>query len=102
MRYRKMTLVTICLIALISSTCQSEHKVVVDRWQTDGQAFSIRVTELQEKHFPLSKFAYVFEVKVRDSSEWREIMTTRTDDDVPIPRDQVRFIGDRIAHVFMV
>jgi hypothetical protein len=97
-----MICITICLIALIGSTCQSEDKKVVNRWQTDGQAFTIRVTELQDRHFPLSKFTYVFEAKVSDSSEWHEIMAVQADDDIPIPQHQVRFVDDRIAHVFMI
>lgn len=73
----------------------------MDRWETNGAGFSIRVTEYQEKHFPLSKFSFVFEAKAQGSSEWHEIMRTREDEDVPIPREQVRLISDRAAYVFM-
>ena len=45
---------------------------------------------------------YAFLSSARDSSgRWRKIMTFRHDDPVPIPRDNIHFVGDRIAYVFM-
>ena len=91
----------ICLVAVFAHGCHSQDKPILDRWETNPPAFTLRVTEFQETHFPLSKFRYVFEAKPNGSDKWREIMTAITDDDVPIPREQVRFISDRAAYVFM-
>jgi hypothetical protein len=35
------------------------------------------------------------------SDAWRDITTFRHDDAVPIPRDQIRFVNNRVAFVFM-
>ena len=96
-----MAFLTICVTALLAFGCTSQEKPILDRWQTGNAVFEIRVTEYEEKHFPLSKFRYAFEANRRGSTDWREIMTARTDDDIPIPREQVRFLGDRAAYVFM-
>ena len=96
-----MILLVICLVAF-GYACNSQDSVILERWETSNHPLAIRVTEYQEKHFPLSKFRYVFEAKSPGSGEWREIMTTRTDDDIQIPREQVRFINDQAAYVFMV
>ena len=96
-----MIFMSICLVALFGQGCRSLDKPILDRWETNATAFALRVTEFQEKGFALSKFRYVFEAKPNGSQEWSEIMSTITDDDVPIPRDQVRFINDRTADLFM-
>ena len=96
-----MTFLGICVTALVTLGCTSQEKSILDRWQTSNAVFEIRVTEYEEKHFPLSKFHYVFQANRRGSTEWREIMTARTDDDLPIPREQIRFLNDQTAYVFM-
>jgi hypothetical protein len=96
-----MTFLSIYLTALLAFGCSPQEKPVLDRWQTGNAVFEIRVTEYEEKHFPLSKFCYVFEANRRGSTDWREILTVRTDDDIEIPRKQVRFLNDRAAYVFM-
>lgn len=96
-----MTFLGICVIALLALGCGSQERPILDRWQTGNAVFEIRVTEYEEKHLVLSKFHYVFEVKRRGTNDWHEIMTARNDDDIPIPREQVRFLSDRVAYVFM-
>ena len=95
-----MILFAMCLVAFVFG-CNSQDNVVLDRWETSKRPLAIRVTEYQEKHFPLSKFRYVFEGKSQNSDQWTVIMTNITDDDVPIPRDQVRFISNQAAYMFM-
>jgi hypothetical protein len=87
---------------MIFTGCHLQERPVIDRWQTSNSAVEIRITESEEKHFPLSKFCYVFEANRPKSAEWHKIMTECTDDDIPIPRDQVRFLSDQTAYIFMV
>lgn len=101
MRIKYMTFLSICVTTLFAFGCTPQERPILDRWQTGNPVFEIRVTEYEEKHFPLSKFRYVFETNRRGSTDWREIMTARRNDDVPIPRDQVRFLSDQVAYVFM-
>ncbi len=97
-----MTFIAICVTALFAFGCTSQENSILDRWQTSNAVFEIRVTEYEEKHFPLSKFRYVFEASRRGSPGWREFMTARTDNDMPIPSKQVRFLSDRAAYLFMM
>jgi len=100
MKFPLIMFVNICLVALIAQGCHSQDKAL-DRWETKGPSFALRVTEFEDSRFPLSKFKYVFEAKPDGSDEWREIMTANTDDDTPIPREQVRFISNQVTYVFM-
>ncbi len=100
MKFALFIFVSICLVALIAQGCHSQVKTI-DRWETKGPSFTLRVTELQESRFPLSKFRYVFEAKPDGSDKWSEIMSAITDDEVPIPREQVRFINNHVAYAFM-
>ncbi len=88
-------------LVVFGYACNSQDNVTLDRWETSNSALAIRVTEYEEKHFPLSKFRYVFEGKSAKAGEWTEIMSTINDDDVPIPRDQIRFINNQAAYIFM-
>lgn len=74
----------------------------VEAWETVKGNFKIRVTEYKEKNpVHLTHFFYVFESSDAASGEWHEIVEVKNDDDVPLPRDQMRFVNDRIAYVFM-
>jgi len=90
-----------CGIAILVLGCMSQEKSILDRWQTGNAVFEIRITEYEEKRLVLSKFRYVFEANRSGSNDWREIMTAITNDDIPIPREQVRFLDDRTAYMFM-
>jgi hypothetical protein len=97
-----MTSLIVCLAVMILHGCHLQDRPIIDRWQTSNNAVEIRVTEYEEKRFPLSKFCYVFEASQRKSAESREIMTECTDDAIPIPRDQVRLLSEQTAYLFMV
>ena len=74
---------------------------VTDSWETSNQAFKLRVEQRAEENGFLPGAYYVFQSAPAGSNTWREVMTFRHDDPVPIPRDQVRFINDRVGYVFM-
>ncbi len=98
--YRQVVL-SVSLVLLFGTSCGLQDRPV-NRWQSAGTPFAVRITELEERQFPLSKFKYVFEVKPAASDRWKEIIVATTDDDVPIPHEQVRFINNHTAYVFMV
>ena len=73
-----------------------------EQWQTTNGTVDIRVTEYGEDNAGMDAGAYyAFESKRTGTNEWHEFMTFRHDDPVPIPREQIRFAGDRISYVFM-
>ncbi len=75
---------------------------MVETWETVRGKFKIRITEYKEKNpVYLTHFFYVFESSNAGSGNWHEIMEVKNDDDVPLPREQIRFVNDEVAYVFM-
>jgi hypothetical protein len=74
---------------------------VFETWETSNQTFRVRVDAHSEEHVFLPGAYYVFRSAPAGSDHWRDVMTFRHDDPNPIPRDQVRFVNDRVGFVFM-
>jgi hypothetical protein len=75
---------------------------LTESWEADNKSFKIFAIayDLLMNVRPSSKY-YTFSYAPTGSSEMQSIFTIRQDDTVPIPRNQVRFIGDQIGYVFM-
>ncbi len=76
----------------------------IESFETSNRTLKLRV----DSHAEVGGFAavvngayYVFRSAPVESNVWRDIMTFRHDDPNPIPRDQVRFLNERVAFVFM-
>ena len=64
---------------------------VTDNRETTNNNFKVRVVVYEEKHpVLLHRFNYVFQTSPAGANDWREVMDTWMDDDIPIP--QVRGI----------
>jgi hypothetical protein len=75
---------------------------IAESWETSNPTFKVRVERHYEENGGFVAGAYyVFRSAPAGSAAWRDIMTFRHDDPVDIPRDQVRFVNDRIGFVFM-
>jgi len=74
---------------------------VTETWESQSQHFKIRVDRRAERDAFLPGAFYVFQSAASDSGQWREVMTFRHDDPVPIPREQVGFVNDRVGYVFV-
>ena len=73
----------------------------VETWQTDNGHLKIRITSYEEDDAFLAGTYYGFESAQLDSDSWQEFMVFRYDDSHEIPRDQVRFVTDRVAFAFL-
>lgn len=74
----------------------------IDSWVTENNTFRIRINKHSEEHGGFNSGAYfVFQSAPKDQEHWVEIMVFRHDDLVDIPRQQVRFVSDRVGYVFM-
>jgi hypothetical protein len=76
----------------------------VESFETSNKTFRLRV----DRHAEVGGFMavlngayYVFRSAPVGSDNWHDIMTFRHDDPNPIPRDQVRFVNERVGFVFM-
>lgn len=74
---------------------------VHEDFMTDNGKFRIRVTARGENGGIMAGAYYIFESAPLDAERWTQITTFRHDDPVPIPRDQLRFLRDDVAYVFM-
>ncbi len=105
-RIELLSTIVFCLLLLFEQGCAfgpgGGRGEVIDQWENSVQGLKIRVTEYKEaRPVYLTHFFYVFESSGAASGDWHEIMCVKNDDDVPLPRDQIRILNDQIAYVFM-
>jgi len=75
---------------------------VVKTCEVSNETFRVRIEQHSERGaIPVGGAYYVFRVASHGSESWRDVMTFRHDDPVPIPREQVRFVNGRVGYVFM-
>jgi hypothetical protein len=76
---------------------------IIETWETKNDTFRIRATAYDEKgtHPAPGGGYYLFESSPSGVDRWQKIMTFRHDDPVPIPRNQVRFVNQQVAYLFM-
>ncbi|MBK8316561.1 MAG: hypothetical protein IPL01_22115 [Acidobacteria bacterium] len=67
---------------------------IAETWQTAKDTLQIRVDRHYEENGGFVAGAYyVFRSAPVGSNNWRDIMTFRHDDPIPIPRDNIRFVN---------
>jgi hypothetical protein len=104
LRFLLMFVVTLLIGLAVAGFLENRSRMsshVIDQWETTDGNIDIRVKAYAEHGWGPSGAYYVFESSRHDSNQWGEIMTFRHDDPVPIPRDQIRFVNDSTAFVFM-
>lgn len=99
-RYRKFLAFLFVSVLLLYVNCASRGDRLED-WETAGRLFKIRVTAYDERGVFLRGTYFVFESAPGSSTQWSEFMAVRDDDRPTIPRNQVRFVNDEVAYVFM-
>src|SRR6266851_10444819 len=91
---QRMCLVNVAwVVSLLITGCVTQRgDRVIRAWETANKTFKIRVNEYDEQRsIVLPHYYYRFEGAGIESNGWQEIMTVRTDEDIEIPKDQVRF-----------
>jgi hypothetical protein len=105
LRFLFIFVVTLLVGVALAGFCATRSRMssrVIDQWETTNGNIDIRVKAFAEDGWgPVPGAYYVFESARHDSNNWQAIMTFRHDDPVPVPRDQIRFVNDRTAFVFM-
>lgn len=93
----------VILFALFLLLLSPRRGKVIESWQTGNNTFTIRVTARSERlALPgLGGAYYSFDSNTVGSEQWTKILIFRHDASVWIPRDQVRFVNDKIGYVFM-
>jgi hypothetical protein len=89
----------VCSILLYAA---SQRPKVIDKYEIANEEFRIRVTAYQEhSSYALPGARYVFQSAAVASEDWHEILIYKTDQPIPIPRNQIRFVHDRVAYIFV-
>ena len=95
----------ILIIAFLLTACglheNPRRGSIIDTWQNSSDSVEVRITVYREVGTYLNGAYYVFESAPVESEHWEEFMEFRHDDDVPIPKNQVRFVDSRTAYVFI-
>lgn len=88
-------------LLLFVATPRMSRKVF-ETFEIQNGHFRIRVKAHAELAGGFAPGAYyVFESAPVAADNWRKIMVYRRDDPMPIPREQIRFVSDRVAYVFI-
>jgi hypothetical protein len=63
----------------------------------------LRVTAFREKGIvlPVAGAYYVFEQRRASDEAWKQILIFRSDDALPIPKDQIRAVNDEVVYFFI-
>jgi hypothetical protein len=70
-------------------------------WETANQTFKVRATAFHETGVYLPGAYFAFQTAAVGSAEWNEFAVFRVDDPIPIARDSLRFINERVAYIFI-
>src|ERR1043165_2671024 len=97
--------IALAIVALkFFGPAQSSMGEIVESWETANQTFRVRIDLRPERASFAQVLAgayYVFQSAPVGSNNWHEIMTFHHGDPVPIPREQVHFVNDRVGYIFM-
>ena len=97
---------TIAIGAVTLSGCELFRSPKIgnctESWTTENDMFRIRVNKHAEENGGYVGGAYfIFQSAPKGQENWANIMIFRHDDPVEIPREQVRFVCERIGYVFI-
>jgi hypothetical protein len=76
-------------------------KSTIETWEIESKALKIRMSAYELKSVEPPGIYYTLYFAEPGSDSWSEILNFRQDEKLPIPRNQVRFINDQVAYVFM-
>ena len=88
-------------VVILKGTLYFRSKTVLETWEASSYGITVRAIAYELKDVDPPGIYYTFESPEEGSDSWRVIMTFRRDEQIPIPRDQVRFVDDKIAYIFM-
>lgn len=102
---KKIIIGTVILAALVAATywyIRPYPGEITESYETSNQTFRIRVNRHAERKGGFVAGAYyAFQSAPVDADQWRDIMTFRHDDPNPIPRDNIRFLNNKVGYIFM-
>jgi hypothetical protein len=95
-------LVVIAAFLTAEWSCAGRGEHVLETWEPSDKAIKIRVRKFDEwpSYAILPHTYFTLDAADPDSGRWREIMSWRVDDPIPIQRQQIRYQGDALVYAF--
>ncbi len=95
--------IIVLIIALVVEVIIAKPWIgeITETLYTENGSIKIRVENRAENWAWLPGAYYIFKSQLPGSNDWSEIMTFRDDDLGRIPRENVRFVNDKLGYVFM-
>lgn len=100
----KIIVLIIFSFSLLGCRNTVQNGELLSTLEKDNVNFKVKITSFREKRDFAQILAganYVFEVKVKDEQNWREIMTVQFDDPIPIDDNSIYFVHEKIGFIFM-
>jgi len=96
------TIIIVFSLNLYFFPSQRKSNKVLEEWITENNTMAVKVTAYAEDNNIFVPGAYyVFSYSAINKKEYIEVMTFRHDDPISIPRENVRFVGDKISYMFI-
>jgi photosystem II stability/assembly factor-like uncharacterized protein len=73
----------------------------IESYEATNNHFKIKITAYVEEGVYLLGTYYRYSSSKANEDDWQEFMVFRHDDRPEVPRDQVRFVNDRVGYVFI-
>jgi hypothetical protein len=98
-------LLMMILILLLGCEPSFKREDILSTEEKENSTLSVKITAFRERRDfgqVLAGAYYVFEVKNREEQGWRKFMTIKYDDPIPIDKNSIVLINERIGYVFMI
>ena len=90
-------------LVILKGTLINRSKTIVESWETSNRNIRLRVLAYYLEGVDPAGVFYTFQLFDPDRKwpDWEQVMTSRQDQQVPIPSNSVVFLTDNIAYVTM-
>lgn len=89
-----------CALVLIGGCRPGPWYRVVETWDSDAHALTMRIRKFSDKSIFGEQCYFVVDAAASSSSAWREILSWYDESCLPMRRDHVRFVGDHSVYAY--
>lgn len=103
--WKKIILYLMISFSLFGCKSLTKEKDLLSIEEKENTDFNVKITSFRERRAfaqSLAGASYVFEVKTKNEENWREIMSIDYDDPLPIDKNSISFVNEKIGFVFLI
>lgn len=90
-----------CITLLVMFRPLGERGAIYETFETSNNTFKLKMTARYEENVYMPGAYLIYESAPIDSDKWREFLSYRTDDAIPIPRKTFRFLNEQTAYIYL-